>query len=81
MAATSATLPHRDVRAVRGMGAGLSGSGVRASARRGNRCAWWRCDGDVRLLTVKTGVDLTERMAHTRRRVVQLASEDCAATC
>jgi uncharacterized protein YbgA (DUF1722 family)/uncharacterized protein YbbK (DUF523 family) len=36
-----------------------------------------RVDNDVRLLTVRTAVDLTDRMsAYTRRRVAQLGAED-----
>ena len=36
-----------------------------------------RVDSDVRLVTVKTGIDLTDRMVeYARRRVAQLASED-----
>lgn len=36
-----------------------------------------RTDNDVRLLTVKTGVDLTDRLAtYAQRRIAELASED-----
>ena len=54
-----------------------------ASARRGNRCGWCASSDGVRLLTVKTAVDLTDRMTAYARRARRAArrARICAATC
>ena len=75
--------PHRDLRAIRGVGAGMPRSRMRSRYAARNRCGSSALGDGVRLLTGKTGVDLTDRMVDDTPSGASKSSRPkrCAATC